>query len=113
MAPEQSRRTATLQKRRMSPARLLRWFQSGFVVLAEVCWRPCSRGDLSTVLLRAPFRHAVSYRRAFDRGRLAAVMAPFGVGDAQAVEAGVALGAVGGRVADPEADQDRIAMMGN
>jgi hypothetical protein len=41
---------------------------------------------------------------------LAAVAAAFWVGDPHAVQADVALGAARGRVADPEADQDRVAV---
>ena len=45
-----------------------------------------------------------------DRGCLAAVVVVF-AGDVQAAQADLALGAVGRRVGDPEADRDRVAVV--
>jgi hypothetical protein len=46
-----------------------------------------------------------------DRGCLAAVVVVVFAGDVQAAQADLALGAVGRRVGDPEADRDRVAVV--
>ena len=112
LSPEDEGIAAEIRRQRLDRARSMLLDTSDTRSIAEIgATVGLSNSAHFSRLFRARYGHSPSELRGANGVVLPA--ASFGVGDADAVESEVALGAVCGGVADPESDQDWVPGLGD